>query len=278
MTYADPEDQVAAEIAAMEAKGLDPYADTATPQAEPEAPAEPEQRAEPTATQEAPAAQAVAPQDEAAQAVTSTAPQSFSVQMPAGMASKRAELIQAKGAAMKQLMDGEIDADAYAAAEADITAQLEDLAAARFRAETLEEMNRQQAAGYQGKVINDLVARTKGEIDYLASRDLQERFDTALKLVANESEFADKDFADIAEEAHRIVLARMGRTPVATPAAKTAPNRTPPVPPVTLSGLPTAATSGAQPVNQVIGRLVGDDLERALDSMNPAELQKLMRG
>ena len=29
-TYADPEDQIAAEIAAMEAKGIDPYADRVT--------------------------------------------------------------------------------------------------------------------------------------------------------------------------------------------------------------------------------------------------------
>ena len=135
------------------------------------------------------------------------------------------------------------------------------------------------SARARASVIKALVARTKSEINYLADPGAQQKFDTALKLVAMEPEFAGKDFAEIADEAHRIVMARAGKVAAKAPAEKSpAPDRTPPKPPVTLSGLPTAAASGAKSVTEVGGRLSGDDLEKAMDSLNDAELRKLMKG
>lgn len=290
-TYTDPEDQIAAEIAAMEAKGLDPYADRVTDapddaapaaapaepaaeaaadvapvQADEQQPAEPVADVPPTAAQDA-------------QPVASTAPQTYRADMPADLAAKRTELLAAKAEAMKQLMDGVIDAEKYADEELRISEELEGITLARARAETLAEVNRQTAEGYQANVISALVARTKTEIDYASDTDAQQTFDRALRLVGSEPDAAGKDFAQIADEAHRMVLARMGVKPSApSTAARPAPDRTPPKPPITLGGLPTAAASGTKSVTEVVGRLAGDDLEKAFDALSDADLKKLMRG
>ena len=287
-TYADPEDQIAAEIAAMEAKGIDPYADRVTDTPDEGAPdaAAPKAAADVAPVQaddkqpEAPKAVDVPPttaQD--VQPVASTAPQTYRADIPADLAAKRTELLAAKAEAMKQLMDGVIDAEKYADEELRISEELEGITLARARAETLAEVNRQTAEGYQGNVISALVARTKTEIDYASDTDAQQTFDLALRLVGSEPDAAGKDFAHLADEAHRMVLARRGVAPAApSTAGRAAPDRTPPKPPITLGGLPTAATSGTKSISEVAGRLTGDDLEQAFDALPDADLKKLMRG
>ena len=199
--------------------------------------------------------------------------------MPADLAAKRTELLAAKAEAMKQLMDGVIDAEKYAAEEFRISEELEGITLARARAETLAEVNRQTAEGYQANVISALVARTKTEIDYASDTDAQQTFDRALRLVGSEPDAAGKDFAQLADEAHRMVLARRGVAPAApSTTGRAAPDRTPPKPPITLGGLPTAATSGTKSISEVAGRLTGDDLEQAFDALPDADLKKLMRG
>lgn len=291
-TYADPEDQIAAEIAAMEAKGLDPYADrvTDTPgdAAPKSAPAEPVAEvaadvAPVNADDQQPEAPKVADVPPTAaqdvQPVASTAPQTYRADMPADLAAKRTELLAAKAEAMKQLMDGVIDAEKYADEECRISEELEGITLARARAETLAEVNRQTAEVYQGNVISALVARTKTEIDYASDTDAQQTFDRALRLVSSEPDAVGKDFAQIADEAHRMVMARRGVAPAApSTAGRAAPDRTPPKPPITLGGLPTAATSGTKSISEVAGRLTGDDLEQAFDALPDADLKKLMRG
>ena len=287
-TYADPEDQIAAEIAAMEAKGLDPYADRVTDAPNEGAPkaavAEVAADVAPVKADDqqpdAPKVADVPPtaaQD--AQPVASTAPQTYRADMPADLAAKRTELLAAKAEAMKQLMDGVIDAEKYADEESRISEELEGITLARARAETLAEVNRQTAEGYQGNVISALVARTKAEIDYASDPDAQKTFDRALRLVGSEPDAAGKDFAQLADEAHRMVLARRGVAPAApSTTGRAAPDRTPPKPPITLGGLPTAAASGTKSVTEVVGRLAGDDLEKAFDALSDADLKKLMRG
>ena len=287
-TYADPEDQIAAEIAAMEAKGIDPYADRVTDAPDEGAPdaAAPKAAAYVAPVQaddkqpEAPKVADVPPtaaQD--VQPVASTAPQTYRADMPADLAAKRTELLAAKAEAMKQLMDGVIDAEKYADEELRISEELEGITLARARAETLAEVNRQTAEGYQGNVISALVARTKTEIDYASDTDAQQTFDRALRLVSSEPDAAGKDFAQLADEAHRMVMARRVVAPAApSTTGRAAPDRTPPKPPITLGGLPTAATSGAKSISEVAGRLTGDDLEQAFDALPDADLKKLMRG
>ena len=287
-TYTDPEDQIAAEIAAMEAKGIDPYADRVTDAPDEGAPdaAAPDAAADVAPVQaddqqpDAPKVADVPPtaaQD--AQPVASTAPQTYRADLPADLAAKRTELLAAKAEAMKQLMDGVIDAEKYADEECRISEELEGITLARARAETLAEVNRQTAEGYQANVISALVARTKTEIDYASDTDAQQTFDRALRLVGSEPDAAGKDFAQLADEAHRMVMARRGVAPAApSTTGRAAPDRTPPKPPITLGGLPTAATSGAKSISEVAGRLTGDDLEQAFDALPDADLKKLMRG
>ena len=287
-TYTDPEDQIAAEIAAMEAKGIDPYADRVTDAPDEGAPdaAAPKAAADVAPVQaddqqpEAPKVADVPPtaaQD--AQPVASTAPQTYRADLPADLAAKRTELLAAKAEAMKQLMDGVIDAEKYADEESRISEELEGITLARARAETLAEVNRQTAEGYQANVISALVARTKAEIDYASDPDAQKTFDRALRLVGSEPDAAGKDFAQLADEAHRMVMARRVVAPAApSTTGRSAPDRTPPKPPITLGGLPTAATSGAKSISEVAGRLTGDDLEQAFDALPDADLKKLMRG
>lgn len=287
-TYADPEDQIAAEIAAMEAKGIDPYADRVTDALDEGAPdaAAPEAAADVAPAQaddqqpDAPKVADVPPtaaQD--VQPVASTAPQTYRADMPADLAAKRVELLAAKAEAMKQLMDGMIDAEKYAAEESRISEELEGITLARARAETLAEVNRQTAEGYQANVISALVARTKTEIDYASDTNAQQTFDRALRLVGSEPDAAGKDFAQLADEAHRMVMARRVVAPAApSTTGRAAPDRTPPKPPITLGGLPTAAASGTKSISEVAGRLTGDDLEQAFDALPDADLKKLMRG
>ena len=287
-TYTDPEDQIAAEIAAMEAKGLDPYADRVTDAPDEGAPdaAAPEAAADVAPVQaddqqpDAPKVADVPPtaaQD--VQPAASTAPQTYRADMPADLAAKRTELLAAKAEAMKQLMDGVIDAEKYADEEFRISEELEGITLARARAETLAEVNRQTAEGYQANVISALVARTKTEIDYASDTDAQQTFDRALRLVGSEPDAAGKDFAQLADEAHRMVMARRVVAPAApSTTGRAAPDRTPPKPPITLGGLPTAATSGTKSISEVAGRLTGDDLEQAFDALPDADLKKLMRG
>lgn len=273
------DDQLDAEIAALEAQGLDPYADRAAPNEEAEPTAKPTDPViEPDATD--PAAE-VAPEPVVADAPVAEpaqdVPPAFRANMPEQYKAQRAELMKAKADAMGKLMDGEIDAEAYAVLEMGISDQLEDLTALRIRAETLSEANSQNEQSRQAKDIQALIARTKGEVDYAGDPKAAKQFDAALQLIGADPDNTGMAFADLIQLSHKMVAAMRGVVP-AKVALKAAPDRTPPTPPITLSGLPTAATSGAQSVSQAVSKLHGDALESAFDSMPDAEFKKLMRG
>ena len=273
------DDQLDAEIAAIEAQGLDPYADRAAPNEEDEPTAKPTDPViEPDATD--PAAE-VAPEPVVADAPVvepaQDVPPAFRANMPEQYKAQRAELMKAKADAMGKLMDGEIDAEAYAVLEIGISDQLEDLTALRIRAETLSEANSQNEQSRQAKEIQALIARTSGEVDYANDPKAAKQFDAALQLIGADPDNTGMAFADLIQLSHKMVAAMRGVVP-AKVAIKAAPDRTPPTPPITLSGLPTAATSGAQSVSQAVSKLHGDALESAFDSMPDAEFKKLMRG
>jgi hypothetical protein len=269
------DDQLDAEIAALEAKGIDPYADRTTPAED----AAPVVAAEP----EAPTTEEGTPEPVAADALVAEpaqdAPTAFRAAMPEQYKAQRAELMKAKAEAMGKLMDGEIDAEAYAALEMGISDQLEDLTALRIRAETLSEANTQNEQSRQAKDIQALIARTKGEVDYAGDPKAAKQFDNALGLLSADPDNTGMAFAELIQLSHKMVATMRGVMPAkSTPVPKGAPDRTPPTPPITLSGLPTAATSGALSVSQAVGKLSGDALESAFDSMPDAEFKKLLRG
>lgn len=284
----DPEDQVAADIAAAEARGEDPFADkpaTAEAPTEP-APTETPAAPEAPAAQEAEAAAPEVPKAPEASAVSeapkaepsSQPPTTFQTSIPADYKAQRSALVTEKAALMQKLMEGELDAEAFAAEESRISDALEDLTAQRIRAETLQEANAQTQAAFQQREIQKLIASTKTEVDYATDTKAQRQFDMALQAVGQDPDNAGKDYAELLNQAHTVVMALRGvmrKDP--EPAKAERPTRTAPQPPQTLAGLPTAASSGAKSVERTLAELTGDDLERAFDSLGKVELQRLLK-
>ena len=277
-----PEDLKALEaIAAAQAAGQDPFGDDEplTVEADADEPA-PEAAAEPEAEQaaaDAPAAEEDQAEADPAPAAASTEAAElpiYKAEVPQDYKAQRAELMKAKAEAMKKLMDGEIDADTYAAEDARVSDALEDLAAARIRAETLQEANAQSQQAYQARAIQRLIANTKSEVDYAADATAQKQFDTSLQVLAAQPDNAGKDFADLIEDAHKMVKAMRG---VQTPAKAPAPERKPAGDvPVTLRSLPSASTPNTGGVIEQIARLKGPAYEAAYAKLTPAQQAALL--
>lgn len=276
-----PEDLKALEaIAAAEAAGQDPFGDDEplTVEADADEPA-PEAAAEPEAEQaaaDAPTAEADQPEADPAPAAASTAAElpTYKAELPSDYKAQRAELLQAKAEAMKKLMDGEIDAETFAAEDMRVAEALEDLAAARIRAETLQEANAQSQQAYQARAIQRLIANAKSEVDYAADATAQQQFDTSLQVLAAQPANAGKDFADLIEDAHKMVKAMRG---VQTPPKAPAPERKPAGDvPVTLRSLPSASTPNTGGVIEQIARLKGPAYEAAFDKLTPAQKAALL--
>lgn len=276
-----PEDLKALEaIAAAQAAGQDPFGDDEPLTVEADA-GEPAPEA--AADTEAEQAAADAPTAEAQQAEADPAPAAasteaaelpkYKAEVPQDYKAQRAELMKAKADAMKQLMDGEIDAEAYAAEDARVSEALEDLAAARIRAETLQEANAQSQQAYQARAIQRLIANTKSEVDYAADATAQKQFDTSLQVLAAQPDNAGKDFADLIEDAHKMVKAMRGIAPQAKPVAERKPAGDAPV---TLRSLPSASTPNTGGVIEQIARLKGPAYEAAFDKLTPAQKAALL--
>lgn len=265
-----PEDLKALEaIAAAEAAGQDPFGDDEplTVEADADEPA-PEAAAEPEAEQAEADPSPAAASTEAAELPT------YKAEVPQDYKAQRAELMKAKADAMKQLMDGEIDAEAFAAEDMRVAEALEDLAAARIRAETLQEANAQSQQAYQARAIQRLIANAKSEVDYAADATAQKQFDTSLQVLAAQPDNAGKDFADLIEDAHKMVKAMRG---IAQAPKEPAADRRPAGDvPVTLRSLPSASTPNTGGVIEQIGRLKGPAYEAAFAKLTPAQQAALL--
>lgn len=282
-----PEDLKALEaIAAAQAAGQDPFgddepltveADADEPAPEAAADTEVEQAAADAPAADAPATEAV--QAEADPAPAAAIPEAaelptYKAEVPQDYKAQRAELMKAKADAMKKLMDGEIDADTYAAEDARVSDALEDLAAARIRAETLQEANAQSQQAYQARAIQRLIANTKSEVDYAADATAQKQFDTSLQVLAAQPDNAGKDFADLIEDAHKMVKAMRGIAHA--PKAPAADRKPAGDAPVTLRSLPSASTPNTGGVIDQIARLKGPAYEAAYAKLTPAQQAALL--
>lgn len=277
-----PEDLKALEaIAAAEAAGQDPFGDdepltteAAADEPAPEAAAEPEAK---QAAADAPAAEQEQAEADPAPAAASTEAAelpTYKAEVPQDYKAQRAELMKAKADAMKKLMDGEIDAETFAAEDMRVAEALEDLAAARIRAETLQEANAQSQQAYQARAIQRLIANAKSEVDYAADATAQKQFDTSLSVLAAQPDNAGKDFADLIEDAHKMVKAMRG---VQSQAKAPASDRKPAGDvPVTLRSLPSASTPNTGGVIEQIGRLKGPAYEAAFAKLTPAQQAALL--
>lgn len=275
-----PEDLKALEaIAAAEAAGQDPFGDdepleTPAEDGADESQAQDENEQEHTAadapTADAPAAEAAQPEPEP----EPSALPAYKAELPADHKAQRTELLQAKADAMRKLMDGEMTSEEFATEEMRVTEALEDLAAARIRAETLQEANAQSQQVYQARTIQRLIAKTKAEVDYATDTAAQQQFDTSLRVLAAQHDNAGRDFADLAEDAHKMVKAMRGIAQVAKPPA--ADRKPAGDAPVTLRSLPSASTPNTGGVIEQIARLKGPAYEAAYAKLTPAQQAALL--
>lgn len=203
----------------------------------------------------------------------------YRAEVPSDYKTQRAELLKSKADAMKKLMDGEMEAEEFAAEEARISDALEELTAQRIRAETLIEANQQATAQMQQREIQKLIASAKAQVDYIKDAKAQKQFDVALQAINADPDNAGKDYADLIGEAHKVVLALRGIQ--AKPAAsKTEP---PPVrkpdakPPVTLRGLPAASTPNSNgDFMEQMSRLSGQAYQEAFNKLSPSQRKALL--
>lgn len=286
MSMTPEEQKTLAAIEAAKAAGQDPFGDDEPLGQEDDAPTE----ASDTPADEVPdtASTGDAPPtdtgEQAEQAAPTAAqdteqPMQYQTELPADYPAKRAELTKAKADVMRKLLNGEVDADEFAAEDARISGELEELNAARIRAETLQDANRQASVLYQQQALKRLVAKVKGDVDYAADESARKQFDTALKVLVADGD--GRDFAELIDEAHAIVSARRGIATAKKSAADApaAPTRKPDgTPPVTLRGIPSASTPNTGSVVDQLARLKGPAYEAAYARLTPAQKASLLDG
>jgi len=266
--FGDDEELTAEASAEADDRDVDPE----DPDAEPTDPAKAE--AQPLETEESP--------PETVEAVQEPAIQQFKAEVPTEYKAQRTELLKAKAEAMKKLMDGEIGAEEFAAEESRISDALEELTAQRIRAETLLEANQQTQAQYQQRELQRLIARSKEQVDYMADAKAQKQFDTALQAIGADPDNAGREYAELIEEAHKVVCALRGipvtkGEAVAQAVQQTASRKPKEAPPVTLRNIPAAATANANgDVLDQMSRLSGQAYQDAFARLTPAQRRALL--
>jgi hypothetical protein len=159
----------------------------------------------------------------------------YQTELPADYQAQRGVLLKEKSLAMKKLIDGELDLEAFSVIESRVSNALEDLTAQRIRSETLSEANVQNQQAMQQSEIRRLIARAKADVDYSKDTKAQKSFDVALRTLQADPDNAALEFGDLVDEAHRVVLALRGgvgkvdATVPAVAAAVVAPAATAPV-------------------------------------------------
>ncbi len=290
-------------IEAAEAAGKDPFGDLVDDTTE-EAPAaqaasEPEaagtdatdQAGEPAATEAAGEEQAEGVDETVLNeladplGIAQPAPTAYTAEIPAELDGKRTELLTKKAEALEKLMAGEIEAKEFAAVEIDVANELAKIDRQIARAETLAEINQQTSARYEGMVIAQIVDTTKPVLDYTKDAGAVRQFDVVMAGLSADPANATKSFAQLAADANRTVLAIRGLSldgqqqaqesnqPAGKPGQRT-PNAKPPV---TLRGVPAAATpNSGGGVAEQMANLSGQAYEAAFQKLSPAQQAALL--
>ena len=233
----------------------------------------------------------------------------YQTELPADYQAQRGVLLKEKALAMKKLIDGELDLEAFSVIESRVSNALEDLTAQRIRSETLSEANVQNQQAMQQSEIRRLSARAKADVDYSKDTKAQKSFDVALRTLQADPDNAALEFGDLVDEAHRVVLALRGgvgkvdpavaavTVPVVAPVVKEAkvvkaakpaapiavaservPDRQPAEKaPVTLRGLPVASTPNSNgDVIEQMSRLSGQAYQDAFAKLSPQQRRSLV--
>jgi hypothetical protein len=196
-----------------------------------------------------------------------------------------AKLNAEKAAAMKQLMAGEIEADAYAVIEAGVSEKRDDLVANRTLARANQEAEAHRQATLHADLqtsIGALMAASKGAaLDFNTDMKAQKQFDTALRALAGDDDNTNQPPKWFVDEAHRMVKAMRGV--VDAPVVKAATPAPAPVVkrevPVTLGGLPAAAPNAiGSDLRSQFALLEGEEAEEFLERLPPAQRRALSAG
>lgn len=182
---------------------------------------------------------------------------------------KRKALQAERKAVIKQWGDGELTDDEYDAKLDELDGSIYTVIQQQAKQQTLAEINAQQAREAQAKqeqaenaVMVEVAKASKAsnQIDYGADADACKAFDAAFNAAKADSKNAGLTLKQIAERAHRGVLAMRGIEPLAAapaPAPAAAPAKPkPPAPPTTLGTMPAAAA-----------QVVGDAFDETFDAI-----------
>lgn len=193
-------------------------------------------------------------------------------------ATTRADLLKQKATALKELMDGTLEADAYSAKEAEISTKLDEL----NRNQAIADAKAQDVTDYQQAVLTALQRTAKAQgVDY-TDKKVAKQFDVALTVLMADPDNASRSFKALAKDAHSAIMAVRGISKAATKTAKvedkTPPARVPPKAPLTLRGIPAAnvpnTTGGG--VKEAMAHLKGPDFQDAYGKLSPAAKAKLL--
>lgn len=197
------------------------------------------------------------------------------------IAQQRKDLMAEDAKALKDMIDGVIEPEAYSEKRNEIQGKLDQL----LVQQTLSEANAQTEQQTQAAAINSIItsAKAAGEIDYLADPKAQKQFDAALRVLAADEDSANLSYGKLCKLAHKTVLSVRGIT--AKPAAAAADTKPKPEPakprengkgPATLRNVPAAATpnSGGGLAEQMAS-LSGEAYQAAFDKLTPAQKAQL---
>lgn len=224
---------------------------------------------------------AIAADDEANAAPAPAPAPRYEVKAPEDFDAKIAAAEQRDAAAFKQLLDGEIDAEAYAAVKSEVGKEIRHLEREQVRFETLQEANAQAAAQEQANALNAIkVEAKKLGLDYDADAKAQRQFNAMLDAVLNDPDNAAMSPAQIYAEANKGVFALRGIKAAEAPAPAPAPSaskvRTAPPAPPTLRNLPAASAPTSGDIGDKLSRLSGPDFEEAYSKLSPAQRAALL--
>lgn len=243
-------------------------------------------KAEAPAEAPAPTEAAATPAEAPAEPPAAPAPPSYNVADPAKFDETRQALLTKKAEAMKGLMDGTIEVDAFMAVDNEVTQGLQDLT----KNVTLHEANVQAEANRQRSVLDSIRAdAAKVGIDY-SDPDVGGLFDSKMRTIAAAPENAGKSVDEIFALTNTAVLKLFGKggaaapppapTPAPTAAAPTpaAPAPKPTIPP-TLGLMPNAAPVdvGQDLTNTIMAMDDPDQAEAMMAKMPAAQRQSALR-
>jgi hypothetical protein len=211
----------------------------------------------------------------------------FHAEAPADIAEKRKNLRAEDAAALKKLMDGEIEAEEYAAIKDRVSDDLEALVRSEVTADVSTRMAVQAKANEWAKALNSAVASAKAEgLDYM-SKELSGEFDSLLKVYSEKA--SQQGMTDDNLEASKWALAeankmmrRMHGTPVKASVADDKKSDEPAAARHNLTTLAKMPAADRAPINDDVmakmGSLQGEDLEKYMATLSSKEIDRIMAG